>query len=100
MDKSTLVQMLLFYAADKERHHFAVINLERSDYTTYDKDVDIWLNHAANSAGVSLVKGKLEFGKRYLVSRGEDLAHWGLKSAVTLEYCNHWPWDFCYLYKL
>lgn len=99
MKKSLLIQMLVFYAQDKVRRHIYHVKVERSNLLSYEEDVELWIGLAANCAGTKVIKGKLEFGKEYLVSRGEELG-FGLKPSVVLEYSNHWPFDFCYMYKL
>ncbi len=91
--------MMLFYSQDRERHHLLSIDVKRSDNLPYDVDMELWVTHAAGCAGVKLIKGKLELGKKYLVSRGERLG-WGLKPAAVIEYPRSWPWDYCYVYKL
>jgi hypothetical protein len=99
MKKSLLVQMLVFYAQEKEKHHIEHIKVERTNYLLYEEDVDLWVNHASGAANTKIVKGKLVFGCEYLVSRGEELG-FGLKPDIVCEYNRHWPFDFCYLYKL
>ena len=99
MKKSLLIQMLVFYAQDKVRHHFYHVKVERHDHLSYEEDVELWIGHATNCAGTKVIKGKLEFGKEYLVSRGEELG-FGLKPDIIVEYNRHWPFDFCYMYKL
>ena len=97
--KDLLIQMLVFFAQDKERHHIDRVKVDRSNYLSYDEDIDFWICHASGAADTKVVKGKLEFGKEYLVSRGEELG-FGLKPSVVCEYSHHWPFDYCYLYKL
>lgn len=99
MKKSLLIQMLVFYAQDKVRHQIYHVKVKRHDLLSYEEDVELWIGHATNCAGTKVIKGKLEFGKEYLVSRGEELG-FGLKPNIICEYNRHWPFDFCYLYKL
>lgn len=98
INKQTLAQMLVFYAQDKERHHIVTMEPVKHDNLTDEENLDLWVCHASDAACTKIKKGKLEYGKRYLVSRGKELG-FGLKPAVVLEYSNNWPWDFCYLYK-
>ena len=91
--------MLVFYAQDKERHHIERVKIERSNLLTYGEDVDLHLSIASGAANTTIVKGKLEFGREYLVSRGEKLV-FDLKPSVICEYSNHYPFDFCYMYKI
>lgn len=99
MKKSLLVQMLVFYAQDKEKHHIGYVNVERSNYLTLEEDMDYWACHVSGAANTKIAKGKIVFGQEYLYSRGEELG-FGLKPSVVLEYSGHWPFDFCYMYKL
>ena len=91
--------MLLFYAEDRKKHHFVYMEAVEKAYLTAEENIDLNIGFASNAAGTKIIKGKLEYGCEYLVSRGEELG-FDLKPDVVCEYSNHWPWDYCYLYKL
>jgi len=97
--KTTLAQMLQFFAADGKKHHFVYMEAIKHDKLTREEDIDVNIGFASNTADTKIIKGTLEFGCEYLVSRGEELG-FGLKPDVVCEYSSHWPWDYCYLYKL
>ena len=97
--KTTLAQMLPFFAEDKKKHHLVWIKATKSPNLTEEQNIDLNITYAASAACTKIIKGKLKFGCEYLVSRGEELG-FGLKPDVVCEYSSHWPWDFCYLYKL
>lgn len=97
--KKTLAQMLSFFAADGKKHHLVRMEANVHPGLTDEENIDVNIAVASGAAGVKIIKGKLENGCEYLVSRGEELG-FGLKPDVVLEYSSHWPWDYCYLYKL
>ena len=97
--KKTLAQMLPFYAEDRKRHHFVYMEAIENPRLTAEENIDANITFAANAAGTKIIKGELEYGCEYLVSRGEELG-FNLKPDVVCEYSSHWPWDYCYLYKL
>lgn len=97
--KMTLVQMLQFFAADGKKHHIVYMEAINHAELTREEDIDVNITFASNAADTKIIKGTLEFGCEYLVSRGEDLG-FGLKPDVVCEYSSHWPWEYCYLYKL
>ena len=97
--KTTLAQMLQFFAADGKKHYFVYMEAIKHAGLTREEDIDVNISFASNAAGTKIIKGTLEFGCEYLVSRGEELG-FGLKPDVVCEYSSHWPWDYCYLYKL
>lgn len=97
--KKTLAQMLPFYAEDGKKHHFFYMEARENPRLTAEENIDVEITLAANAADTKIIKGKLEYGCEYLVSRGEELG-FGLKPDVVCEYSRHWPWDYCYLYKL
>ena len=99
IDKQTLAQMLVFYTEDRKRHHFLSMTAIENEKLTAEQNLENNIVFASNSAGVKIIRGKIKYGQKYLVSRGEKLG-FSLKPAVVLEYSNHWPWDFCYMYKL
>lgn len=100
MTKKIIAQMLAYFAEDKKKHHFIYMAPERNERLTEDENVENAIVFAANVAGTKIVKGKVEWGNQYLVTRGEALDSFGLEADVTLEVSNHWPWAFCYMYKL
>ena len=99
--KKTLAQMLAFYAGDSKKHYFRFVYMEacRNPRLTAEENIDANITFATNAADTKIIKGKLEYGCEYLVSRGEELV-FDLKPDVVCEYSSHWPWDYCYLYKL
>ena len=99
--KKTLAQMLTFYAWDGKKHYFRFGYLEARENPslTAEENIDENIAFAAKAADTKIIKGKLEYGCEYLVSRGEELV-FDLKPDVVCEYSSHWPWDYCYLYKL
>jgi hypothetical protein len=97
--KKTLAQMLPFYAEDGKKHHFVYMEAIKHPRLTAEENIDANITFAANAAATKIIKGKLEYGREYLVSRGEELG-FGLNPDVVCEYSSHWPWDYCYLYKL
>lgn len=99
MKKSLLVQMLVFFATTKEKYDLTYVDVLRHDLLSYDEDVDLWANHSSGAANTKIIKGKLVFGQMYLVSRGKEIGY-HLKPSVVLEYSSHWPYEFCYLYKI
>lgn len=97
--KKTLAQMLPFYAEDGKKHHFVYMKASENPRLTAEENIDVNITFAASAACTKIIKGKLEYGREYLVSRGEELG-FNLKPDVVCEYSSHWPWDYCYLYKL
>jgi len=53
---------------------------------------------ASGAACTKLIKGRVGFKGTYLISKGKELPI--LKTNAVAEYSNHWPYDFCYFYKL
>lgn len=99
MTKKDLAQMLAFYAEDNKKHHFLYMSPTRNPRLTEGENMKLVVEFAACAAGTKIIEGKVEWGKQYLVTRGEVLG-FGKKPDVTCEYSRHWPWDFCYMYKL
>ena len=97
--KKTLAQMLPFYAEDGKKHHFVYMEAIKHDKLTREENIDVNITFAANAADTKIIKGKLEYGCEYLVSHGKELG-FNLKPDVICEYDSHYPWDYCYLYKL
>ena len=97
--KTTLAQMLPFFAADGKKHHFVYMETIENPRLTKEENIDVNVTFASNAACTKIIKGTLEFGCEYLVSRGEELG-FGLKPDVICKYSSHWPWEYCYLYKL
>jgi hypothetical protein len=97
--KTTLAQMLQFFAADGKKHHIVYMEAIKHAELTREEDIDVNICFASNAACTKIVKGTLEFGRDYLVSRGEELG-FGLKPDVVCKYSRNWSWDYCYLYKL
>lgn len=99
MKKSTLAQMLAYYAEQKEKHYLVYVNANVIPTVTMEENIDIIVCHAASAACTKIIKGKIVLGKEYIVSRGEELG-FGLEPDAVGEYSSHWPWDYCYFYKL
>lgn len=97
--KKTLAQMLSFFAEDGKKHHFFYMEAIENPHLTAEENIDVNIIFAAGAAGTKIISGKLKYGCEYLVSRGEELG-FGLMPDVVCEYSSHWPWDYCYLYKL
>ena len=57
-----------------------------------------FVESASGAAGTKLTKGKVLLKGLYLVSRGKELPL--PKPDAVAEYSSHWPYDFCYFYKL
>ena len=57
-----------------------------------------FIESASGAAGTKLIKGKIMLKGLYLVSKGKELPF--PKPDAVAEYSSHWPWDFCYFYKL
>ena len=57
-----------------------------------------FIESASGAAGTKLIKGKVMLKGLYLVSRGKELPF--PKPDAVAEYSSHWPYDYCYLYKL
>jgi len=97
--KKILAQILPFYAADGKKHQFVYMEAKEHAELTKEENVDVNIGFASNASCTKIIKGTLEFGCEYLVSRGEELG-FGLKPDIVCEYSSHWLWDYCYLYKL
>lgn len=57
-----------------------------------------FVESASNAAGTKLIKGRITLKGEYLVSRGKELPF--CKPNAVAEYSSHWPYDFCYFYRL
>lgn len=100
MDKTLLAQMLAFYAGLKEKHHIVYVEATVIPTVTKEENIDIIVCHGSNAACTKIIKGEIVLGNEYIVSRGEELTGFGLEPDAVGEYSSHWPWDFCYFYKL
>lgn len=63
-----------------------------------EKGKAYFVESAAGAASTKLIKGRISFQRNYLVSRGKELPF--VKPSAVAEYSEHWPYDFCYFYKL
>lgn len=63
-----------------------------------NSDVKSIIKIASGCAGVKLIKGRIRLKGKVLVSRGQELPY--LKPVAVIEYAGHWPWDYCYLYRV
>ena len=98
MNKIALARCLAFVseqAAKKEKFDVDVFN---TDYLSKDSSVQWLVELFANCALAKIVKGKITHKGAYLISRGKKLPY--LEPTAIIEYEGHYPYDFCYVYRL
>lgn len=95
MTKIELARMLenVSWRAKKEQFDVTIV-----DTKIFIGGSDELMTFGANSAGVQLVSGKLPVRGVYIFSRGNKIH--GAEPVAVIEYSHHWPYDFCYVYKL
>lgn len=88
----------LSYATRKEKYDVVVYNPETWKEYGKEEGVRHAVESASNAAETKLVEGKISLDATYLVSRGKKLSSY--KPDAVAEYSSHWPYDYCYFYKL
>ena len=101
MDKESLARCLVAIScrARKERYNIEFYNLDIfSDLLNMDDET--LASFFSNAAGSKKIKGRLPRKGSILVSRGEELPIYRVKPIAVIEYSRHWPYDYCYVYRL
>lgn len=98
MKKNLLAQILEVVSQCNKREYDIHIT-HPSIWDKYGKEgKKHFVESASNAAGTQLVQGKVSLKTAYLVSRGKQLPF--PKPDAVAEYSSHWPYDFCYFYRL
>lgn len=61
-------------------------------------ELELFLTISSGCAATKLIKGRVCTKGSYLVSRGKELNC--CKPDAVAEYSRHWPYDYCYFYKI
>lgn len=98
MTKEELARMLCNIAetAHMKKRHIQFID---ADLWPDKSDEKNFIIVACHSAGAKLVKGKIVLKGKYIASCGDKLPT-DTEPVAVIEYNGHWPWDFCYLYRV
>lgn len=103
MKKNELARLIeqISDRAGKEKFHIIALNAKNWEELNYKKAecIQMFVEIAANAAGTKLIKGRISLKSMYLISRGCELPCSSKPDAIA-EYSTHWPYDFCYFYRV
>lgn len=103
MKKNELARLIeqISDRAGKEKFHIIALNAKNWEDPNYKKEecIQMFVESASNVADTKLIKGRISLKSMYLVSRGSELPCYSKPDAIA-EYSRHWPYDFCYFYRV
>lgn len=97
MTKKELARIIEQISWRARKEHFDV-DFYDTDLLSKDSSEEWLVGFFSRSAGAKLIKGRITLKGEYLVSRGKELPF--CKPNAVAEYSSHWPYDFCYFYRL
>lgn len=100
MKKIELARIIEQISWQARKDHFNIVVVYPRIWEKYGKGEGTkhFVESASNAAGTKLIKGKITFNGTYIVSRGKELPFY--KPNAVAEYSSHWPYDYCYFYRL
>lgn len=99
MTKIQLAQIMEYISQCKKREYYINIAYPSGWEKFGDKDgKKYFVESASGAAGTKLIKGRVSLKSKYLVSKGKELPY--IKPNAVAEYGEHWPYDYCYFYRL
>ena len=99
MTKIQLAQIMEYISRCKKREYHINIAYPSGWEKFGNKDgKKYFVEFASGAAGTKLIKGRVELNGAYLISKGKELPY--IKPNAVAEYSEHWPYDYCYFYRL
>ena len=100
MTKTQLAQLLECITGCAKKREYSICYCNPKGWEKYGiiDGKRYFVQSASGAAGTTLIKGRITLKGEYLVSKGKELP-FSEPNAVA-EYSSHWPYDYCYFYKL